>query len=198
MASVTENMFSSSLIAASAVVEPGATLGERTKVWHFCHVMRGAQIGKDCVLGKGVQVASTCRIGNGVKIQNNVSLYDGVLVEDDVFIGPSCVFTNVKNPRAFISRREQFLRTRLERGCTIGANATIVCGVAVGSFALVAAGAVVTCDVPAFGLVAGVPARRVGWVGRQGVRLIEAEAGEFKCPESGETYREFNGALRPA
>ena len=132
-----------------------------------------------------------------MKIQNNVSLYDGVTVEDDVFVGPSCVFTNVKNPRAFISRRESYVATLLKRGCSVGANATVVCGVVVGSYAMVAAGAVVTRDVADFGLVAGVPARRVGWVGRRGVRLLDVGEGEFRCPESDERYREFDGALRP-
>jgi len=146
----------------SAYVDEPATIGEGTRIWHFCHVMSGAKIGARCTLGQGVFVAAGVVIGDGVKIQNNVSLYDGVIVEDDVFLGPSCVLTNVKHPRAKVSRRGSYVRTVLRRGCTIGANATIVCGVEIGRDAFVGAGAVVTRDVREASRAVGVPARAVG------------------------------------
>jgi UDP-2-acetamido-3-amino-2,3-dideoxy-glucuronate N-acetyltransferase len=176
------------LIHSTAVIDAPCEIGEGTRIWHFSHVMAGARIGRDCVLGQCVFVAATAVIGDRVKVQNNVSIYDGVSVEDEVFLGPSCVLTNVKNPRAAISRKHAFASTRLERGCTIGANATIVCGVTVGRYAFVGAGAVVTRDVPAHALVVGAPARQNGWVGRRGVRLVD-DGGVLRCPESGEVYR---------
>ena len=189
-------MFSNVHIAATAVVEPGCDIGAGTRVWHFCHVMAGARIGRDCTLGKGVQVAGGAIVGYRVIIQNNVSVYDGVEIQDDVFLGPSCVLTNVSNPRAAISRREHFEQTLLARGCTVGANATIICGVTIGSFGFVAAGAVVTADVPPYALVMGTPAKRVGWVGRAGVRLVsEGASGSFRCPETGELFQETDGQL---
>jgi UDP-2-acetamido-3-amino-2,3-dideoxy-glucuronate N-acetyltransferase len=145
------------------VVDEGATIGDGTKIWHFCHVMAGARVGAGCVLGQNVFVASGAVIGDRCRIQNNVSIYDGVVLEDDVFVGPSAVFTNVKNPRAAVSRKDAFVPTRVGRGATIGANATIVCGVALGEYAFVGAGAVVTSQVEAHALVTGVPARQVGW-----------------------------------
>lgn len=160
----------------SAVVDPGATLGAGTCVWHFCHVTSGARIGARCVLGQNVYVAARVRVGDGCRIQNNVSLYDGVILEDEVFVGPSVVFTNVKRPRAFLSRMEEMQPTRVGRGSTLGANATIVCGVEIGAHAFVAAGAVVTRDVPAHARVEGVPARQVGWVCRCGHDLDEASS----------------------
>jgi UDP-2-acetamido-3-amino-2,3-dideoxy-glucuronate N-acetyltransferase len=149
----------------SAYVDEGAKVGKGTRIWHFCHVMAGAEIGEGCTLGQNVFVAKGVRIGNGVKIQNNVSVYEGVTLEDEVFVGPSAVFTNVRTPRASFPRNrpEDFLPTVVKRGATIGANATIVCGVTIGEWAFVAAGAVVTKDVPPYALVAGVPARRIGW-----------------------------------
>src|SRR5437899_5583966 len=148
----------------SSYVEAGAVVGKGTKIWHFCHVMPGAVIGERCTLGQNVVVMPGTRIGNNCKIQNNVSVYEGVELEDDVFCGPSCVFTNVTNPRSFISRKREFRPTRVKRGGSIGANATIVCGVTLGEYAFIGAGAVVTSDVPPFGLMLGVPARRVGWM----------------------------------
>jgi UDP-2-acetamido-3-amino-2,3-dideoxy-glucuronate N-acetyltransferase len=177
------------------VVDDGARVGEGTVVWHFSHVMAGARVGARCVLGQNVFVASGAVVGDGCKIQNNVSIYDGVVIEDEVFLGPSCVLTNVKNPRAAVSRRDAFVSTRLCHGCTIGANATIVCGVTVGRYALVGAGAVVSADVPAHALMLGVPATQHGWVGRRGVRLEADADGVLRCPESDEGYRLVDGAL---
>jgi len=161
----------SASIDPTAIVEPGATVGPGTRIWHFCHLMPGARVGANCVLGQGVYVAARAEVGDGCRIQNQVSLYDGVVLEDDVFVGPSAVFTNVARPRAFISRRSEFQPTRVGRGATIGANATIVCGHTVGAYALVGAGAVVTRDVAPHALVLGVPARQVGWVCRCGQTL---------------------------
>ena len=155
----------------TACVDEPASIGPGTRIWHFCHVMSGARIGAGCTLGQNVFVGAEVVVGDRVKVQNNVSLYDGVLVEDDVFLGPSCVFTNVKNPRAAVSRRGELSTTWLGRGCTVGANATVVCGVRVGAHAMIGAGAVVTRDVVEHALVVGVPARRVGWVGEAGERL---------------------------
>lgn len=185
-----------SFVHPSAVVDDGAVIGHGTKIWHFCHVMAGARIGRGCVLGQNVFVASGAVVGDRVKIQNNVSVYDGVVVEDEVFLGPSCVLTNVKNPRAGVSRKEAFVETRLRHGCTLGANATVVCGVTVGRYAFVAAGAVVTRDVADHALVTGMPARQVGWVSRRGVRLPPPdEDGVCRCPESGEGYLLVDGEL---
>ena len=155
----------------TAVVDAGARVGAGTKVWHFCHVMAGARVGARCVLGQNVFIAAGAVVGDGCHVQNNVSVYDGVVLEDDVFVGPSAVFTNVKTPRAAVSRKHAFVATRVGRGATIGANATIVCGVTIGVYALVGAGAVVTHDVPDHALVAGVPARRTGWACRCGEPL---------------------------
>jgi UDP-2-acetamido-3-amino-2,3-dideoxy-glucuronate N-acetyltransferase len=165
-----------SSIHPTAIVDPGATIGDGTQVWHFCHIMPGARIGALCVLGQNVYVGGAAVIGDGCKIENNVSVFDGVELEADVFVGPSVVFTNVKTPRAFISRKSELKPTRVGRGATIGANATIVCGVSLGPFCLVAAGAVVTADVPAHALMAGVPARRRGWVCRCGATLSVSPA----------------------
>lgn len=178
----------------SAVIDEGATIGEGTRIWHFCHVSAGAVIGERCTLGQNVFVADGVHLGNGVKVQNNVSLYEGVELEDDVFCGPSCVFTNVKNPRATISRRGAYATTRVKRGATIGANATIVCGTTIGRWAFVGAGAVVTSgDVPDYALVTGVPARRAGWMSRHGEKLGPPDAeGVMRCPASGLRYREVS------
>jgi UDP-2-acetamido-3-amino-2,3-dideoxy-glucuronate N-acetyltransferase len=148
---------------ASAVIDAGAMIGAGTKIWHFCHVMPGARVGARCVLGQNVFVAGGAALGDGCRVQNNVSIYDGVELGDDVFVGPSAVFTNVKTPRAAVTRKGAFIATRVGRGATIGANATIVCGVTIGEHALVGAGAVVTRDVPAHAVMTGVPARRTGW-----------------------------------
>jgi UDP-2-acetamido-3-amino-2,3-dideoxy-glucuronate N-acetyltransferase len=175
----------------SAYVDEGAEIGEGTKIWHFCHVMSGARIGRACVLGQNVNVAGDAVIGNNVKIQNNVSVYAGVTVEDDVFLGPSCVLTNVINPRAQIKRHHLYQKTLLRRGATIGANATIVCGVEIGRYAFIAAGAVVTKSVPDYALMMGNPARQAGWMSRHGHRLVHPDQdGISICPESGFRYRE--------
>ncbi|MEY4203400.1 MAG: hypothetical protein RL013_1103 [Bacteroidota bacterium] len=176
-----------SFIHPSAIVDPGATIGEGAKIWHFCHVSPGAVIGENCVLGQNVFVASGVMLGRGVKVQNNVSLYTGVVCEDDVFLGPSMVFTNVINPRSFVERKSEFRQTLVKRGASIGANATIVCGSTLGAYCLVGAGAVVTKDVPDYALVTGIPARQAGWVSRLGHRL-SFEDGKALCPESGEGY----------
>lgn len=152
----------------SSYVDEGAEIGEGTKIWYFCHVMSGAKIGKNCSLGQNVNVGGNAMIGDGVKIQNNVSVYDNVVIEDDVFCGPSCVFTNVINPRAFVERKHEYKQTVIKRGASIGANATIVCGVTVGEYALIGAGSVVTKDVPAYALVYGSPARVRGKVDKEG------------------------------
>lgn len=183
----------------SAYVDEPASIGAGTKIWHFCHVMSNTTLGAGCILGQNVLVASGVRIGNNVKIQNNVSVYEGVELEDDVFCGPSCVFTNVTNPRSQIVRRGQYEATKVRRGATIGANATIVCGSTIGRYAFVAAGAVVTkSDVPDYALMAGVPARRKGWMSRHGHKLGKPDAeGIMTCPESGWRYKEVEpGVLR--
>lgn len=178
----------------SAYVDDGATIGAGTKVWHFCHVLGGAVIGARCSLGQNVVVMSGTRIGENVKIQNNVSIYEGVELEDDVFCGPSMVFTNVMNPRSHVSRRREYRRTLVQRGASIGANATIVCGATLGAYAFVGAGAVVATDVPAYALMVGVPARRIGWMCQCGERLPDSGTGT--CAACGSTYR-ATGATGP-
>jgi UDP-2-acetamido-3-amino-2,3-dideoxy-glucuronate N-acetyltransferase len=175
----------------TAVVDEGARIGARTRIWHFCHVMGSAEIGEDGVLGQNVFVGPHVRIGRNAKIQNNVSVYEGVTLEDDVFCGPSMVFTNVVNPRSHVSRKDEFRDTRVRRGATLGANCTIVCGTEIGRYAFVAAGAVVTRDVAPFALVAGVPARRIGWMCACGVRLSLPASGEgaVACGACGAGYR---------
>lgn len=162
-----------SQIHESAVIDQGAQIGTGTVIWHFCHVMQEAVIGEDCMLGQNVFVGNQVVIGNKVKIQNNVSIYEGVSLEDEVFIGPSAVFTNVMNPRAFVDRKHEFLKTRVAKGATIGANATIICGVTIGRFALIGAGAVVTKDVPEYALVVGNPGRIVGRVNKMGQKISD-------------------------
>jgi UDP-2-acetamido-3-amino-2,3-dideoxy-glucuronate N-acetyltransferase len=179
----------------SSYIDDGAVIGNGTKIWHFSHVMPGAVIGDRCNLGQNVVVMSGTKIGNNVKIQNNVSIYEGVELEDDVFCGPSCVFTNVMNPRSHVPRKNEYRRTLVKRGSSIGANATIICGVTLGEYAFIGAGAVVTADVPAYGLMVGVPARRVGWMCQCGERL-HLSAGRAACNACGATYEESAGALR--
>jgi UDP-2-acetamido-3-amino-2,3-dideoxy-glucuronate N-acetyltransferase len=181
--SVHESVF----VHSSAIVDDGAHIGAGTKVWHFSHVCAGARIGARCVLGQNVYVGSKVVLGDGVKVQNNVSIYDAVEVEDDVFLGPSCVLTNVDNPRAFVERKDEYRVTRLRRGASIGANATIVCGHEVGSYAFVGAGAVVTRDVVAHALVVGTPARHRGWMCRCGEKLGNTQ-GEAECVRCGDRY----------
>jgi UDP-2-acetamido-3-amino-2,3-dideoxy-glucuronate N-acetyltransferase len=180
----------------SSYVDEGARIGRGTKIWHFCHVMPGAVIGEHCNLGQNVVVMPGTRIGNNVKIQNNVSIYEGVILEDDVFCGPSCVFTNVLNPRSHVSRKNEYRQTLVKRGATIGANATIVCGVTLGEYAFVGAGAVVTADVPPYALMVGVPARRVGWMCSCGERL-HLEGGRARCGRCEAEYAEREGRLEP-
>jgi len=180
------------LIHATAIVEqPNTHVGAETRIWQWVHVRAGAYIGERVSIGQGCYVGGKVRIGNGCRIQNHVSLYDGVVVDDDVFLGPSCVFTNVKHPRAHVERKDAFARTRVGRGVTVGANATIVCGIEIGAYAMIGAGAVVTHDVPAHALMIGTPARRVGWACRCGETLGEALA----CQRCGDVYREDAGAL---
>jgi len=189
-------------VHASAIVDDGAVLGPGTRVWHFSHVCGGARIGAGCSLGQNVFVGNDVLIGDRVKIQNNVSVYDAVTLEDEVFCGPSMVFTNVYNPRSVIVRKDQYRRTLVRHGASIGANATIVCGVTVGAYAFIGAGAVVKHDVPDFALMAGVPARQVGWISRFGERLPLRLTGngEATCPHTGEVYQLVDGvcSLLPA
>jgi UDP-2-acetamido-3-amino-2,3-dideoxy-glucuronate N-acetyltransferase len=175
----------------SAIVDEGAQIGEGTRVWHFAHVSPGARIGEGCSLGQGVYVGNDVSIGRNVKIQNNVSVYDAVTLEDDVFCGPSMVFTNVFNPRSAVVRKNEYRRTLVRRGATLGANCTVVCGTTVGEYAFVGAGAVVSRDVLAFALMVGVPAKRIGWMSRHGERLALPARGEGEaaCPATGERYR---------
>ena len=175
----------------SSIVDDGASVGVETRIWHFCHVSAGAVIGSACVLGQNVFVADGVVVGDGVRIQNNVSLYDGVTLEDDVFCGPSAVFTNVRTPRSGVSRRDEYARTVVRTGATIGANATIVCGVEIGAYSLIGAGAVVTSDVAPHRLVVGVPARTAGWVSHAGEVLGE----DLVCPRTGKRYRIEDGSL---
>src|SRR5665213_3430046 len=181
-------------IHPSAIVDSGARIGENTRIWHWVHVCAGASIGESCVLGQNVFIANDVIIGNNVRIQNNVSVYDAVTLEDDVFCGPSMVFTNVANPRSHVSRKSDYRRTLVKRGATIGANATIVCGHTLGEFAFVGAGAVVASDVPAFALVVGVPARRIGWMCQCGERLHDS--GHETCAVCNSTYAAADGIIR--
>ncbi len=180
----------------SAYVDEPCYIGQGTKIWHFCHVLANARIGEGCVLGQNVMVAGSAVIGDNVKIQNNVAVYDGVVLEDDVFCGPSCVFTNVINPRSQIVRRHQYQPTLVKRGATIGANATIVCGATIGRYAFIGAGAVVRGDVPDYALMLGVPAAQRGWMSRHGHRLTTRDgAGNLFCPESGWRYHEVEATV---
>lgn len=179
------------MIHPSAIVDPGATIGAGSRIWHFVHVCAQAVIGERCSLGQNVFVGNRVRIGHNCKIQNNVSVYDNVTLEDDVFCGPSMVFTNVYNPRSAVSRKDEYRDTLVKRGATLGANCTIICGITVGEYSFVAAGAVVNRSVPPYALVAGVPARHIGWMSRFGERIplpLEGH-GEYTCPHTGQRYR---------
>ncbi len=162
---------SSFYLHPSSFIDDNVSIGENTKIWHFCHILSNTTIGKNCSFGQNCVIGPNVKIGDGVKVQNNISIYDGVEIEDDVFLGPSMVFTNVINPRAFIQRKDEFKKTLLKKGCSIGANATIVCGVTIGRYALIGAGAVVNKNVPDFALMVGVPAKQIGWVGISGNTL---------------------------
>ncbi len=181
----------------SSYIDQPCEIGEGTRIWHFCHVMSGARIGRNCSLGQNVMVASSVKIGDNVKIQNNVSIYTGVTIEADAFLGPSCVFTNVINPRSQINRKSEYLPTLVRRGATIGANATIICGATIGRYAFIGAGAVVHSDVPDYALMLGVPAVQKGWMSRHGYRLpVPDTSGIMLCPQSGWRYRVENSVLR--
>lgn len=182
----------------SSYVDKGVEIGRGTKIWHFCHVLSGARIGERCSFGQNCCVSPGVVIGDNVKVQNNVSIYEGTIIEDDVFLGPSCVLTNVTNPRSQVVRRALYEETLIRRGASIGANATIVCGVTIGRYAFVAAGAVVAKDVPDYALMVGVPGRQAGWISRHGHRLLNPdEESVMVCPESGLRYREVEkGVMR--
>jgi UDP-2-acetamido-3-amino-2,3-dideoxy-glucuronate N-acetyltransferase len=172
----------------TAVIDDGCVIGKGTKIWHFSHIMSGSEIGENCNLGQNVVISPGVRLGNNVKVQNNVSVYTGVICEDDVFLGPSCVFTNVFNPRSAVSRKDQYMSTLVGRGASIGANATIVCGNPIGAFAFIGAGAVVTKEILPYALVMGNPARQTGWISRAGYKLHFNADGYAACTETGENY----------
>ena len=173
----------------SSVIDQPCLIGEGTRIWHFCHIMPKAIIGSNCIIGQNVFVDNNAIVGNGVKIQNNVSVYNGVVLEDDVFVGPSAVFTNVINPRSFIERKTEFKKIVVKKGATVGANATIVCGVSIGEYALIGAGSVVTKDVPAYALMMGNPARQKGWISEKAYNLAFDENGKGVCPGDRATYQ---------
>lgn len=179
----------------TAVIDAGCQIGDGSKIWHFSHLMPGCKLGANCNIGQNVVISPEVVLGNNVKVQNNVSIYTGVSCDDDVFLGPSMVFTNVINPRSAVNRRDSYLRTRVGRGASIGANATIVCGHDIGAYAFIGAGAVVTKHVPAYALVVGNPARQMGWMSEFGHRLSFDADGRATCPESGQQYHLINGSL---
>ena len=179
----------------TAVIDEGCTIGDGTKIWHFSHIMPNCVIGQKCNIGQNVVVSPEVVLGNNVKVQNNVSIYTGVICEDDVFLGPSMVFTNVINPRSAVNRRNEYMRTVVRKGASIGANATIVCGNDIGAFAFIGAGAVVTKEIPAYALVVGNPSRQLGWISEYGHRLNFDDQGQAICPESKETYQLTNNRV---
>ena len=184
-------------IHESSYVDDNVIIGEGTKIWHFCHILFGTRIGKNCSFGQNCMVGPNVKIGNNVKTQNNISIYEGLEIEDDVFLGPSCVLTNVTNPRSQVSRKKLYEKTLLRRGCTIGANATIVCGITIGRYAFISAGAVVTKGVSDYALIVGVPGKQVGWMSRHGHILKNPDKdGIMLCPESGLRYRIIDGLLK--
>ncbi len=180
----------------TAVIDPGSKIGKGTKIWHFTHIMPDCEIGENCNFGQNVVVSPEVKLGNNVKVQNNVSIYTGVICEDDVFLGPSMVFTNIVNPRSAVIRREEYVTTLVRKGATIGANATIVCGIEIGKFAFIGAGAVVIRNVPAYALVVGNPAKHIGWMSEYGHRLQFDAEGKATCPESKESYKQENDQVR--
>jgi UDP-2-acetamido-3-amino-2,3-dideoxy-glucuronate N-acetyltransferase len=179
----------------TAVIDEGCRIGQGTKIWHFSHIMSDCEIGRQCNIGQNVVVSPGVVLGNNVKVQNNVSIYTGVICEDDVFLGPSMVFTNIKNPRSAIIRKDQYSKTLVKRGASIGANSTIICGITIGEFAFIGAGAVVVKDVAAYALILGNPGRRVGWMSEFGHRLDFDEEGMAVCPESGEKFLLKDGVV---
>ncbi len=185
-------------IHPTAIVDEGAEIGAGTKIWHFCHLMKTSKLGENCNIGQNVYIDSNVIIGSGVKIQNNVSVYNGVVIEDDVFLGPSAVFTNVINPRSFVERKNEFKKTIIRKGATIGANATIICGVEIGAYAMIGAGAMVTKNVLAYSIVTGNPARQSGWISRVGIRLEFNADGLAVCSQTNETYKLKNGFVAPS
>jgi len=186
-----------SKIHPTAVIDDGAIIGEGTSIWHFSHICGGAIIGRNCSFGQNTMVAPSVTVGDNVKVQNNVAIYTGTTIEDDVFLGPSCVLTNVTNPRSQVSRRSLYETTLIRRGTSIGANATVVCGITLGRYCFISAGAVVTKDVPDYALIMGVPGRQRGWISRHGHPLKQRDAdGDLVCPESGYRYHETNGTLK--
>ena len=185
-------------IHSSSVVDEGAQIGSGTKIWHFCHLMAGCKVGEQCNVGQNVFIDNNVVVGNRVKIQNNVSLYNGVTIGDDVFLGPSVVFTNVINPRSFIERKSEFKKTTVKQGASIGANATILCGIEIGNYSMIGAGSVVTANVPAYALMKGNPAFQSGWISPSGQNL-KFDSNNFAiCPKTGETFQLDNGVVKPA
>jgi UDP-2-acetamido-3-amino-2,3-dideoxy-glucuronate N-acetyltransferase len=172
----------------SAIIDSNCNIGQGTKIWHFSHIMEACEVGENCNIGQNVVISPKVKVGNGVKIQNNVSLYTGLICEDDVFLGPSCVFTNILNPRSAVPRKNQYQTTIVRKGATIGANATVVCGIEIGTFAFIGAGAVVTKNVPPYALIMGNPASQKGWMSEYGQKLIFDNQGKAQCPESGQQY----------
>ena len=172
----------------TAVIDEGCQIGKGSRIWHFTHIMTGAVLGENCNLGQNVLVSSDCILGNNVKVQNNVSIYTGVICEDDVFLGPSMVFTNVLNPRSAVIRKDEYIKTLVQKGATIGANATIICGNTLGAFCFIGAGAVVTRDAPPYALIVGNPGKHAGWMSEYGHRLSFDDDGHASCPESGDKY----------
>jgi UDP-2-acetamido-3-amino-2,3-dideoxy-glucuronate N-acetyltransferase len=191
----TQNISMSIFIHPSAIIDSGAQIGEGTRIWHFCHLMPTSRVGERCNIGQNVYIDNNVTIGHGVKIQNNVSVYNGVIIEDDVFLGPSCVFTNVINPRSFIERKEEFKKTVVRKGASIGANATILCGTEIGSYAMIGAATVVVKNVPPYALMIGNPAQQIGWVSEAGLTLDFDPHGIATCPVSGKRYQLKNGWL---
>jgi UDP-2-acetamido-3-amino-2,3-dideoxy-glucuronate N-acetyltransferase len=186
-----------SRIHTSAIIDEGAQVGEGTYIWHFCHLMPKSKVGRNCILGQNVFIDNDVVVGNGVKVQNNVSVYKGVVIEDDVFLGPSMVFTNVINPRSFIERKDEFRKTVIRKGATLGANSTILCGVEIGSYAMIGAGAMVVGNVSPYGLVVGNPARQIGWVSEAGITLDFTADGVAACPVTGKRYKLMNQMVFP-
>lgn len=185
-------------IHPSAIIDKGAQIGTGTRIWHFCHLMATCKVGERCNIGQNVYIDSNAVVGNGVKIQNNVSVYNGVVIEDDVFLGPSMVFTNVINPRSFIERKNEFKKTIVRKGASIGANATILCGIEIGKYAMIGAGAVVVKNVLSYSIVTGNPARQTGWISEAGMRLQFNAEGIAICPQTKRQYKLENGIVDPA